>query len=623
MGRESEQQGRKTGSAHLGVSLNRRALLRGALAAGVGGPLVGGLLAACGGGSSPATQAATTAAPAASATSAAASGTVAAGATSQPTAAGASPVATAAVAASPSAQAGTGKYTIEPAKHQGGQVIWSAPGDAKTANPVLSTDQASGFIIAPMFEGVMRADPATASPVGDLAKSWDISGDGITYSFTLNDGVTWHDGQPFSADDVKFTYDLMMNPKTKSPSTSELTERIKSLDVTDGNHFTVALKAPNAAFLASNMDSGIVPRHILKDVDPATLSQHDFSTGKKGVTIGTGPFMFEEWVKDDHVTEAKNPNYWRGEPNLAQWIFKVVPNASVLVQQLKTGEIDYGDIQPADVADMQKSGNVQVTASDSLSFVFYAYNLDTSKTDLFQDKAVRQALFYALDREAMIGAVFFGLATVAVGTMPVLSWAYNPDAITLKYPYDVNKANQLLDQAGWAKGPDGIRAKNGKRLAFELWTTSYRQPFVDITTICQQAWKKIGVDCTPKTEENTAFLTRITSTHDYAMMLVSFGWGIDPDQSSMWACGSYQSGYNMNKYCNPEVDNLLKEALATTDHAKRIALYTQSQNILMEDLPSAILFFPKRVAGVNKRVHNLYPNVIDVFFDAHQWWVDA
>ncbi|HEU5424996.1 MAG TPA: ABC transporter substrate-binding protein, partial [Nitrolancea sp.] len=510
-----------------------------------------------------------------------------------------------------------------PAKHKGGQVVYGSSADAQTANPVLSHDTASGAIINLMFQGVVQTSPEDGSPAPSLAKSWDISQDGITYTFTLNDGIKWHDGQPFSADDVKFTYDLFLNPEANSPRTSTLAERIAKVETNDPAHVTVTLKTPNSSFLVSNMAYGVVPQHILKDVQPKDIAQHDFSTGKKGVTIGTGPFMFEDWVKDDHITLVKNPSYWQGEPNLEKWIYKVVPNTTVSVQQLKTGELDYASIEPSDIDDMKKQDNVTVHTYDTYSATFWCFQLDPSKTTVFQDKEVRQALLYALDRKAMVEAIDFGYSTVAIGTIPTISWAYNPDGIKLHYPYDMDKANQLLDQAGWAKGSDGIREKNGRKLGFKILSNSGSQPREQYTSVFQQQWKKLGVDATPELIEWNSFLDRITKQKNFDLFFEGFSWGVDPDQTAWFATSSQKGGLNRGNYSNPQVDKLLQDGLATTDQAKRKDIYTQLENIVMDDLPYVVTDFPKAAYGVNKRMHNYFPNAINSTFNAHQWWVDS
>ncbi|HVX30785.1 MAG TPA: peptide-binding protein [Nitrolancea sp.] len=544
--------------------------------------------------------------------------------------AGSSSSATAAPSmATPSAQATPNSGTIgtpEPAAHTGGTLVQAAGADATTLNPILEADTVSADITSLIFDALVQVDPQTTEPRGDMAKSWEISTDALTYTFTLQDRITWHDGQPFTAADVKFTYELHMNADTSSPHTAELTERVASVEAPDENTVVFTLTAPASPFLVNNMIYEIVPQHILQSVAPKALAQHPFSTGKEGTTIGTGPFMFKEWVKDDHITLVKYTGYWRGEPHLDSFSLKVVPDVTTLVQQLQTGEVDYSGrdgVDEASVKTLQNDGNIVVATYDSFDFTYYGYQLDTEKSKLFQDKAVRQALLYALDREQMVKAIRFGLGQVAIGTMGVDSWAYNPDEIKLKYPFDPDQANKLLDDAGWAKGSDGIRAKDGVKLAFTLHTNSGSDVNTQYAAVMQQSWKAIGIDCTPQEDEWNAFLERLTSTHDFEVFLIGFSWGVDPDQSNMWATAAYEGGLNVNKYSNPQVDDLLEQGIRETAIPTRKQIYTQMQNIIVDDLPSAIIDFPKSIAAYNKRVHNLFPNAVDDRWNAHLWWVDA
>lgn len=514
----------------------------------------------------------------------------------------------------------------EPAAHTGGTLVQAAAADATTVNPILEADTVSADITSLIFDAVIQVDPSTTEPRGDMAKSWEISTDALTYTFTLQDGITWHDGSPFTADDVKFTYGLHMNANSNSPHTAELTERVKSVEAPDGKTVVFTLAAPASPFLVNNMIYEIVPMHILQSVDPKALAQHPFSTGKEGTTIGTGPFKFKEWVKDDHITLVKYAGYWRGDPHLDSFSLKVVPDVTTLVQQLQTGEVDYSGrdgVDEASVKTLQQDSSVVVASYDSFDFTYYGYQLDETKSKLFQDKAVRQALFYALDREQMVKAIRFGLGRVAIGTMGVDSWAYTPDQITLKYPHDLNKANKMLDDAGWTKGNDGVRAKDGVRLSFTLHTNSGSDVNTQYAAVMQQAWKAIGVDCTPQEDEWNAFLERLTSTRDFEVFLIGFSWGVDPDQSNMWSTAAYEGGLNVNKYSNPQVDDLLEQGIRETAIPTRKQIYTQMQNIIVDDLPSAIIDFPKSIAAYNKRVHNLFPNAVDDRWNAHLWWVDA
>jgi peptide/nickel transport system substrate-binding protein len=238
---------------------------------------------------------------------------------------------------------------------------------------------------------------------------------------------------------------------------------------------------------------------------------------------------------------------------------------------------------------------------------------------------VRQALAYAINRDQMIKAIRFGIGQVAVGTMPVPSWAYAPDQITSKYEFNVQKAEQMLDAAGWKKGSDGIRAKDGKKLSFTVYTNAGNNVRMQYITVLQQQWKQIGVDCTPKTEEWNAFLTRINESRDFEMFLVGFSWDVDPDQSTMWQTSAYDGGFNNNKYSNPNVDKLIEQGLTELDQNKRKQDYVQMQNLIMDDLPNLIIDFPKGLAAVNKRLHNFKPNAVMPLinrWNSYTWWVD-
>ncbi len=475
---------------------------------------------------------------------------------------------------------------------------------------------------------MLGVNPDTGGLFPDLAaevptrENGGIAADGLTYTLKLRQGVKWHDGQPFTSKDVVFTWNLLLNKDLGSPFTGELSERIDAVTAPDDYTVVFRMKKVVAPFLVSNLAAyDIVPEHVLRGVPVAEIKSHPFSTGDPKASIGTGPFRFKEAIKDDRGVVVKNPAYFKGEPALDEYIFKVVKDSTVAVSQLKTGEADYGAIAASFYEDMAKQPNLTVAKYDTYSFVFLGFQLDQAKTGLFQQKEVRQALAYAIDREAIARGIYFGLAKVAVGTMPVLSWAYAPDQVTAKYPYDPQRANQLLDEAGWRRGSDGIRARDGKRLSFTMWVVAGIKEHEQAATVIQQQWKAVGVEVSPKTEEFTAWLTRMTERKDFESFIVGFGWGSDPDQSSMWSCGGAKSGFNLNSYCNPKVDELLGRGLSELDQEKRKAAYTEMQNILGEDLPSHVLLFAQATAAVNKRVCNLFPNAINVWWNAHTHWV--
>ncbi len=498
----------------------------------------------------------------------------------------------------------------------GGHITEVNFADAKSLNSVLAVDSYSGAVISMLGNGLVRLNPDNLLPIPDLATQWSVSPDNLTYTFTLRNDVKFHDGSKFTADDVKFTYELMLNEKVNSPRRAPLSI-IDSITVKSPTEIEFKLKKVTADFLVTHATYQIVPKSVLGNVPPEAISSHDFNTK---TPIYTGPFKFKEWVKDDHITLVANPDYFRGKPKIDEYVFKVVKDANVVAAQLKTGEADFGQFEPPLLSELQKQANLKIFAYPTFVFTFYSYQLDPARTTLFQDVRVRQALLYALDRQAMVDSIMSGQAVVANTTEPVLSWAYKPD-VNQKYTYDAQKAEQLLDEAGWKKGADGVREKDGQKLKFTCYTNAGNKVRENYLTVMQEQWRKIGVDMTPKTEELGVMLDRILKTHDFECFLVGFPWGVDPNQKAMWHTDSYNGGQNMNKYSNKELDKILDDALNTTDVTKRKEMYFQMQEILMRDVPSVILDFPKTLAAVNKRVVNLEPKAVGMRNNAETWAV--
>jgi peptide/nickel transport system substrate-binding protein len=510
----------------------------------------------------------------------------------------------------------------EEPQNQGGQIIEGAFSDAQTLNGILTQDTASSRVISMITKTLIINHPETTEPEPELAEDWDISDDGLEYTFYLREDVTWHDGEGFDAEDVVFTYETHLDPETGSPRTAQLSSRIDTIEAVDDYTVQFTLNMPASPFLQQDMVNYIVPEHVLGEVAPGDLAAHEYSIGTEGVTIGCGPFQFQEWVSGDHVTLVAYDDYYRGRPNIDQWIRRIVPDQTVLAQQIGTGEVDYGGVQESDYESLDQQEDINVTEFDTFNFTFYAYQLNPERTELFQEPEVRQALVYGLDRESMVDAIRFGIGEVARGTMPVPSWAYNPDGLDRDYEYDPDRAREMLEEAGWVEGGDGIRERNGERFSFQLWTNAGNEIREQYVAVMQEQWREIGVEVRPQAEEWNAFLDRITGTRDFEMFLVGFSWGVDPHQNTMWHTDAAEGGFNMNQYSNPEVDELLAQSLETTDQDERTEIYTEMQNILLEDVPSVILDFPQGIYGVNQRCHNIFPNDVAFTANAHEWWVD-
>ncbi|MGH2557907.1 MAG: ABC transporter substrate-binding protein [Thermomicrobiales bacterium] len=515
-------------------------------------------------------------------------------------------------------------YEIESAEHEGGQIISAV--DSILRNWSLATGGWPG-----VSETLIEVNPQTFEPAGLLAESWEASDDSTVWTFQLRDGVTWHDGEPFTADDVKFSFELHAHPDNIAAATVdslEFAQQVETIEVLDPLTVRMNLKQPVVDFLLSATFVTIMARHVLGEVNPAELLSHPASTGADpAFVVFTGPFKFQEYVQNNQMTLVRFDDYWNGTPHLDEWIVKEVSDPSAQVVQLQTGELDFVPrIDPASASQFEGS-DVEIVEVPQTSFNMFYYQLDPEKSPFFQDKRVRQALLFAIDREALREAVYFGFGEVPNGMVPPNYWAANLDAITAQYPYDPERANALLDEAGWVDADgDGVREKDGLKLQpGMLSVTDLRADWAALPAVIQEYWRQVGVEMTPELFSHDVYEETITVDKDFDTAIRNGGpkptGGVD--FTFNYRCTPEPATGNRGGYCNERVDELLTLIAGEADRDKRIALLTEFQNIVLEELPQVLLMRLVDVAAVNIRAHNVYPNVIDVGFNAETWWVDG
>jgi peptide/nickel transport system substrate-binding protein len=478
-------------------------------------------------------------------------------------------------------------------------VVYGAISDAQTLNPLLVASGVSRSVTDKIFEGLVRPDPATGAPSPRLAVSWDQSPDGLTHTFHLRPDVRWSDGYPFTAEDVQFTIDAIRDPKTQSPLWSSFAA-VKSTSVVDPLTVAVTLEETHCPFLTEHMTVGIVPKHIL-GLSP-DISRDAFNTSRP---IGTGPFVFREWTRGDHLALTANPDYWGGRPKIDTWYLRIVKDESVRVAQLQTGEIDYTLLQPESITALQNTSHVNVITQAGRTISYIGYNL---AIPLFQDERVRQALTLGLDRKRMVQTVLDGYGGVLNGPIVPISWAYDPTLPA--FDYDPANAKQLLAAAGWHPGADGVLQKDGQPFRFTLLTNSGNKARAAVATIAQAQWKQLGIIAEIRILELGALLQRLTSSHDFDAVDFGAEQGVDPDQSSVFDSSAYTRGQNYIKYSDARVDGLLRQARTVPgcSQSTRKSLYAQFQHIVAQQQPYTFLFAWKTVAAVNKRLQNFSPS---------------
>ena len=498
-----------------------------------------------------------------------------------------------------------------PGDKPSGQVIISFTQEPTVFNPLLphiEVDQGVHWnIFSPLWLPNAKGEfvPELATEVPTLANG-GISKDGLSWRVKLRPDVKWHDGQPFSADDVKFTFDLINNPKFRAFTRNgfSLMQDITVVSPTEITWKTTKPYAPLPALLSWTF---IVPKHILGSLaDPNAGPFND-------LPVGTGPFKWKERMAGDHITLVANPDYFSSGPKLETVVFKYIPDLTVAFTQFQTGATDYIGLQGITAdhyaqAKTLKDRNVVVGPSPFCEA--FILNMDRPQ---FKDPAVREAMYMAMDLKSVIEQVYYGLPTPTATFLPHQSWAANPNLPM--QTYDPAKAKAMLDAAGWKPGAGGIREKNGVRLSFSNSTTAGNHVRETAQQLLQQNLQEVGIEMTIKDMPPAVVWGDYTvmSHFDSLMAADDMMYGGDPDVTAYFASDEIPAkggaGLNYSQYVNPEVDKLLLEGATTFDRDTRQKIYWQIGEIIRKDLPRLPMSQWATVEGTKKGLVGYEPSV--------------
>ena len=441
--------------------------------------------------------------------------------------------------------------------------------------------------------------PALATQVPTV-ENGGISSDGLSYTFKLRPGVTWSDGTPFTSADVKFTYDVLVMPGTDVRGRVGW-DQITQVDTPDATTITFKFKAVDAPFLDRVAVVHILPKHVLGNLDAAAITKHQWF---RAPNPGLGPFLFKEWVPGSYITLNKNPKYYKpGQPYLDTIVYKIITDANTILNQLETGDIDSRVRMPNDQVDIAKGFNhVNMLSTPSVTPWLLWMNHTRAP---FNDKAVRVALAYGFDKVGIAKQLLKGYVEPAWGLISPLSWAFSPDVP--KHAYDPAKAKQVLDEAGWVPGPDGIRKKGDTTLSFELMNIAGEQERAQILSFIQRQWKEIGVDAKMKLVDVGTMFGNALPKREYDMAYSFVGRYADPDIANLYLSPDLKPTGNFAGYANPEVDKLLQAQAQTVDRAKRKDLLVKAQNIVADDEVTLFLAWLTNHTAMNKRIEGYRP----------------
>jgi len=496
------------------------------------------------------------------------------------------------------------------AAEEGGTFVDSTVTDIQTVNPLLADEDVTISLTGLIFEGLTGIDPVTGQPAPiALADRWRIAPDRVTYTFDLNRDARWHDGVDLTADDVVFSFDALADPALGSAYTGSFAVAVASYRAVDADTVEVVAREPLATFLYDISGLVVVPRHLWEGVPREAWAADPGSTGQDPArVVGTGPFTFVEWRQGDSVALARNDDYYGQVPHLERYLLRIWPDQTQAVNALLNGEIDATGLEPADVAAVEGVEGITVASYPSRAFSFYELNLDPAVTPLFQDVRVRQALLLAVDRQAIVDEIMLGYGVVAEGTQPPISYAYAPDRNSTRYPYDPERARQLLAEAGWTDSDgDGTVDKEGQAFAFELLHESGSPTTAQVVAYLQDAWAAVGVAATPRALEFAALIEAVTNPPTFEAALLAFAWDASFLQDAMFGCDQYEVGFNFMRYCNPRLDEINRQARREFDPERRAELLIEASNLINDDVPVGILFFRESIVAFSDRLQNYRP----------------
>jgi peptide/nickel transport system substrate-binding protein len=466
-----------------------------------------------------------------------------------------------------------GSSSTAAAPKPGGTLTIALDGALDTMDPQKSVTIVSNQVRVNIYERLIQYDPTLTKFLPMLATSWDVSPDGLKYTFHLRQGVKFSDGHPFTADDVVYTYNRMESKAEASPRVSDWTD-ITAVKKIDDNTVEFDLAKPYAPFLTTVEGWQILPDEPNVDFNKTP--------------IGTGPFMMKEWVPNDHITLVKNPNYWQpGKPYLDSVVFKFIPDSQTRVVDLETGTVNLLNSVPFDrIQELEKNPKVNILQANGYVRDTLGFN-DTKKP--FDNPLVRRALSMAIDRDTIVKTIMFGFATATSDPIGPGMPTYDPSA-DQQLAYNMDKAKQLLQQAGYG---------NGFSTTIKVSPT-YPQE-VQMAQVIQQAWQQLGVKATIDQLEWSTWIQQVVVKKDFDVEIVLHSDPPGPDaQVYNWLIT--KGAVNLVNYSNPKMDALLNQGRETSDPQKQNEIYGQIQQLFAQEAPWTNIDYEKTVLAETKNV---------------------
>jgi peptide/nickel transport system substrate-binding protein len=509
-----------------------------------------------------------------------------------------------------------------PRTHHGGNYQDVATSDAVSFHPYLTTDTASSSYQAMVYTGgLLRLDENTLAYIPNMAESYSISEDGLTFTFHLRKDIKWSDGQPLTAQDFKWTYDQVIKPENAFPYLSQL-DFITSYEALDD--YTLQIKIGEIYAPALGQMSGLItplPKHVWENL---SWSDPEQNPQINSPTVVSGPYTLKEWQRDQYAIFEANPNYWyHGAPNIDTYTIQIVPDQDVAYEKMKTGETDTGPITPDKLAEARKLSNITVyewwPAAAQWSYVGFNMREGFPTHDI----NIRHGLDYAVQKQLLTDQVMLGQAKRMCSLYPDTSWAFNPDVPC--YPYDKDKALAAFGQAGYTLQNGKLVDKNGQQLTLKLvYGPNTSQTRELISVAIQNDLRDVGIEVNIQALEWASYLQAVQAKQpDWDMYLGAWRSPIDPQiMYTLWSEANIPQ-LNSVGYINKNVEDLFKQAGGTYDAQVRKEKYGEIQQILAQDSPYMFLFYEKSWSGQNKRIKGIQPTALGIGWNFEDWYIEG
>jgi len=503
-------------------------------------------------------------------------------------------------------------YSQDSAPDYGDAIVTASISDATTLIPIVASDSASHEICALIYNGLIRYDK-DLNITDELARSWDIKEDGREIIFYLREGVKWHDGMPFTAEDVLFTFQKLIDPDVRTPYGGDF-KKIESFEIIGPYAIKITYKEPFAPALSS-WGMPIIPKHVLEKEDLNTTRYRRFP-------IGTGPYKFTRWKSGQRIDLKANEDYFRGRPYVSRYIYRIIPDTATMFLELQAEGVDFMGLTPLQYKRQTENEffkkHYNKFRYPSFGYTYLGYNL---LNDKFKDKRVRKALNLAVDKQELIDGVLMGLGRICTGPFVPESWAF--DEKVVPDTHDLYAAEELLFEAGWSDtNRDGVIDKDGLPFEFTILINQGNDSRKYAAEIIQHQLSRIGIKVKIQIMEWSVLLTEFINKKRFEAVLMGWGLSRDPDCYDIWHSSKIKEGeFNFISYQNKEVDSLLEQGRRIFNQEKRARIYHKIHAILYDEQPYMFLWVADSLPIVHKRFKGVEPAAAGIGYNFTEWYV--